>query len=162
MARAAAGAVAQAGTNEKPLFWLSVDITLPNFRRVIAEPILDLSPVARENLRNVTDRHSEMFAQANRVQPHLPGRSEVAGIYVVHLSCSENRAEGLSLSPGPHTSDRPRFDTVGGNKDFTLACRSPFNDSTIRPTRRRGVVRDDQKTGLFCRTCFRRCRRGGS
>lgn len=86
MARAAAGAVAQAEINEKALFRRSVDITLPNLRRVISEPILDLSLVARENPRNVANRHPVLLVQVNRVKPQLPGGSMFVWIFVVHVS----------------------------------------------------------------------------
>ena len=118
----------RAGINEMILdLRCSVDIPLANFRRVIVEPIPDLSPVAREHLRNITDRHSVLLAQANRVLPHLPGGSKVAGIFVIHHSCSEMRAERPVKPLGPsHTRPAKRFDIVEGNKDFFLACRIPF------------------------------------
>ena len=53
-------------------FRRSVNILAPNFRRVIAEPILDLTPVAGERLRNITDRDFVRLAQTTRVQPCLP------------------------------------------------------------------------------------------
>jgi hypothetical protein len=64
----------------------SVDITLPNLRRVISEPILDLSLVARENPRNVANRHPVLLVQVNRVKPQLPGGSMFVWIFVVHVS----------------------------------------------------------------------------
>lgn len=99
MVRAAAGAVAQARINEKALFRRSVDITLPNFRRVICEPILDLSPVAREHPCNVTDRHSVMLAQVNRVQPYLPGGFLFVGFFVVHFSTRRLGPRSTAGSP---------------------------------------------------------------
>jgi hypothetical protein len=163
MARAAAGAVAQAGINEKALFRRSVDITLPNFRRVICEPILDLSPVAREHPCNVTDRHSVMLAQVNRVQPYLPGGFLFVGFFVVHFSTRRLGPRSTAGSPAHPPPTCLGAYAVGGNHDFVLGCRSSFYDytATINPCRLKAVVRDDQESGLFCWPCFGRCRRGG-
>ena len=67
-------------------FRRSVNVALPSFGRVNAGPILDRAPVAREHLRDITNCHSVLLTQANCVLSHLPSGSEVAGIFILHVS----------------------------------------------------------------------------
>ena len=92
----------------------SVNIPLPNFGRVIAEPVLNRAPVAREHPSNVANRHSVFLAQANRFEPHLPDGFIFVGIFVVHF-LFRNLGRGAFLAPRPdHIRQTKDLGVVGG------------------------------------------------